>query len=569
MAVTAGVIFTAPLLQILYEQNGPTRSRRAGRDADPALLSGALIGFGFVGLSTKKFLTDPTLPAPEARACETMIETAVARPEDRPRLGRSLYAGTIASFLAPLLVKLGLATDHVILASKTVEVDGKERGFQLDLPFTPIYIGIGGLLTLGTALLVFGGSMLRLVGDFMLTQVENGELYPDDSMRWVGGGAMTVAVAYSLVRFLGARTSGAGEDDPLVEVDPGPRKFQIAMIVVGIAMMLAWLVVADGLSTFAIVMSVSLLVCVGLMVVLGAILSLQIGSSASPVSGTIFVTTLVLCVVALRTGRTTIEDVAILTPLLVGACVAVCTANDSSQDYKTMQLCGLRVQEGFTAQLLGLIGGAIVVPITLYIAHGAYGFASTTAEAAAGELAAPQGNMFATLVQGLLLSTETPLPWRPIGIGLAVGVGAVVMDILGQKAKLQLPAMALAVGIYLPPYLGVGMLIGATARWVVERGRAQTDESILTAAGLITGAAVLDLIIGSPDRLRRVQGGAARGPGGRLRVATEHGRVRRNHRARRPALRELARASRLELALLPVRCATRDAGREVSARWSH
>ena len=38
---------------------------------------------------------------------------------------------------------------------------------------------------------------------------------------------------------------------------------------------------------------------VGKMVALGAIMSLQIGSSASPVSGTIFVSTLVICLVAL------------------------------------------------------------------------------------------------------------------------------------------------------------------------------------------------------------------------------------------------------------------------------
>ena len=56
--------------------------------------------------------------------------------------------------------------------------------------------------------------------------------------------------------------------------------------------------------------------------------------------------------------------------------------------------------------------------------------------------------------------------------------------------------MALAVGIYLPPYLGIGILIGAMFRWVAERGGFQRNESILAAAGLITGAAALDLILG-------------------------------------------------------------------------
>ncbi len=220
---------------------------------------------------------------------------------------------------------------------------------------------------------------------------------------------------------------------------------------------------------------------------LGAILSLQIGSSASPVSGTIFVSTLVLCLVALAVGHNTLDDVVLLTPLLVGACVAVCTANDSSQDYKTMQFCGVRVQDGFIAQLLGLILGCIVVPLALYVAHEAYTLGSDS-------LPAPQGVMFATLVDGLLLQEQ--LPWTPIYIGLFVGVAAVVMDVTAGKRGLQLPAMALAVGIYLPPYLGIGILIGAMFRWLGERGGVQRNESILAAAGLITGAAALDLILG-------------------------------------------------------------------------
>ena len=527
MAITAGVIFTAPLVQILFAQRGIAALLEQGievprgLDGNPVIgpellallethgmavpgvevwtlillsVAGALVGFGFVGLGTKKFLTDPTLPAPEARACETMIEAAVARPDERPALGRSLYAGLIASFVAPFLAKLGAATEHVVLWSKSIAGPDGDRKFQIDLPFTPIYIGIGGLLTLSTALLVFAGAMLRLVGDYMLAAgVDMSDAaavaaWPQNSMRWVGGAAMTAAVAYSLYRFMGARLSGEGKDDPLVEVDKQQLTLQRLSILAGLAIILAWVVSKDGLSTFSIAMTIALVVTASLMVVLGAILSLQIGSSASPVSGTIFVTTLVLCVTAIAVGRTSPEDVLLLTPLLVGACVAVCTANDSSQDYKTMQLCGVRVQEGFLAQLLGLLAGCVAVPVVLYVAHNAYVLGSP-------ELNAPQGQLFATLIDGLLLS-DNSLPWSPIIAGLVIGVGAVVMDVAGQQKGLQLPAMALAVGIYLPPYLGVGILIGAAFRWFGERGRGQSGESILAAAGLITGAALFELLLG-------------------------------------------------------------------------
>jgi len=521
MAVTTGVIFTAPLLQILYTDIGIEEATARGIElplaADgtpdvgrellavlaanglavppvdvPTLIflsvAGALIGFGFVGLGTRKFLTDPTLPAPEARACEAMIETAVTEPEKRPQLKRSLVAGLGASFLAPLADRLGLAREHVVL----LERQRGEREFAFELPMTPIYIGIGGLLTLATALLVFGGSLMRLIGDYLLAGVAEGSAtaasFPANSMRWVGGGAMTVAVGYSLFRFMGARTSGESESDPLVELSPGQRRAQMFSIALGTIGILGWLFLRDGVNGFSVSMGAALFACCALMVVLGAILSLQIGSSASPVSGTIFVTTLVLCLVALATGRRSIDDVLILTPLLVGACVAVCTANDSSQDYKTMQLCRVPVGIGFPAQLIGLMAGCVSVPLVLNISHEAYVLGSE-------DLNAPQGKMFATLIDGLLLRAE--LPWYPILFGLAIGAAAVAMDVRGQKRGVQLPSMALAVGIYLPAYLGTGILIGSLFRFFGEGRNKQSHESILAAAGLITGAAFFELILGS------------------------------------------------------------------------
>ncbi len=526
MAIVAGVIFTAPLLQHLHLARAEEALRAVGYAGDlrampwseasavlaahdlsvPAVdvlvliimsLAGALIGYGFVGLATRKFLTDPTLPAPEARACETMIRTATADATKRPAIKVSLVLGLLASFVSPLLVHASLAREHIVLFSKKLA----DRSFQLDLPFAPIYIGIGGLLTLATALLVFAGSSLRLVGDWALASIEAGSefasLYPSNSMRWVGGGAMTVAVAYSLVKFMGPRAAATGttdSDDSLLEIEPGIRRALGTCIALGVAILIGWLIATDGVTTFAFAMTGAVLVMAMLMVTLGAILSLQIGSSASPVSGTIFVTTLVLCLVALAVGRASIDDVPILTALLVGACVAVCAANDSSQDYKTLQLCGMAPRDGFRAQLAGLLVGCVVVPLSIYVAHEAYGLGTN-------QLTAPQGEMFATLVDGLLI--QESLPWHPILLGLMVGVVAVGMDMLATRRGLQLPAMALAVGIYLPGYLGVGILIGAVCRALGERARAsetgrreRTHESILTAAGLITGAAALELLLG-------------------------------------------------------------------------
>ena len=62
-------------------------------------------------------------------------------------------------------------------------------------------------------------------------------------------------------------------------------------------------------------------------------------------------------------GLEGMTGIAFLVPIVVAACVAICAANDSSQDYKTMQFNGYPVHRGFSGQLVGLIVGALVVPL--------------------------------------------------------------------------------------------------------------------------------------------------------------------------------------------------------------
>ncbi|MFT4711446.1 MAG: putative OPT family oligopeptide transporter [Bacteroidia bacterium] len=491
MAVTAGVIFTAPVVQILY--------RNKGLEVPPVdvvsliilSLAGALIGFGFVGLTTRKFLSDPTLPAPEAHACQTMIEAAAADPTKRPNLKTSLYLGMLLGALTPLLVRMG-----ALKGALATHVERGKGSLEVGLPLDVMVIGIGGLLTLGTGMLVFSGAAVRLIGQIWLTGEVDATGLPLDasavelSMRWVGGGAMGVAVIWSMVRFFGAKvsTDSNADKDGLLVIAPNVQRWLKMSIVLGMAIIFSWLVSKEGVSAYSFSMTGSILLCAMVMVGLGAILSLQIGSSASPVSGTVFVTTLVLCATALALGRNSIDDVLILTPLLVGACVAVCTANDSSQDYKTLQLCGVPVQSGFLAQILGLIMAAIAVPFALDVAHEAYTLGSK-------ELLAPQATMFASVFDAILISKEVPL--MPVLIGALVGVGAILLEIVGKAKGVILPAMAFAVGIYLPADVGIAILIGTLFRYFAEgKGARQRGESILIAAGLITGAALLDLVLG-------------------------------------------------------------------------
>ncbi len=490
-AVTAGVVFTAPIIQILYAELGLEVPVVNVPRLIVASLSGALLGFGFVGLATRRFLTDPRLPAPEAVAADRLIETAVERPEERPRLGPSLGAGLVAGFFAQGAILLGWLREEIFTFTWHLRRIGPS-GLELDLPIpaAPIYLGIGALLTLPTAILVFAGGLVNA----LTTGYAAAAGMPDTTFRWIGGAAMVVAVLYSLVSYLleGRRDNVAAVDsgsaDALLELSPRMRLLLYASIVSGAVLLLLLMVLAGAATSAVVILGGVALLLVSLLSGLGGLLSLQVGSSASPVSGTVFMGMLVLSLTALGIGLTGVEGVVLLVPLVVAACVAICAANDSSQDYKTMQLNGYRVEDGFLGQLLGLIGGAIVVPLTLWLAHEAYTLGSP-------DLPAPQASFFATVLQSLFLDAEIPL--GPVTVGGALGLLAVGIEAAGKRRGLILSSLAFAVGIYLPSVIGTGIILGSIARFLGARGnRPASHGGILNAAGLITGDALASLILG-------------------------------------------------------------------------
>lgn len=516
-AVTAGVVFTAPVLQIIASNQGAVAPAVNIGLLTLGSVSGALLGFGFVGFATSRFLTDKSLPAPEAVACDRMIRTAVEKPDERPALGLSLVAGLIGGAIATLVTNFNWIAANVHSFTLRVFARGDAApDVSIPIPVSPIYLGIGALLTLPTAILIFAGG---LVNSFTQGYSASHAL-PGTTYRWVGGAAMTVAVLYSLVMYVveGRRKAKADHEksaarhDMLMaaaKADTGPRvgvpelttfpDWQLrqsrgikqllwACIWAGFALLLLMLKLLGASWLHLGVLGAVALVLAFLLSGLGGLLSLQVGASASPVSGTVFMGLLVLSVTALAIGLEGLNGVAILVPLVVATCVAICAANDSSQDYKTVQLNGFKVTDSFPGHLVGLLAGALVVPATLSMADSAFHLGSAN-------LPCPQAGFFSTVLQSLFLKAD--IPWGPVGFGACLGLLAVGMDAIGRRRGLILSALAFAVGIYLTPAAGVGMMLGALARWLPKRKLgASTHEGVLIAAGLITGEAICQLVLG-------------------------------------------------------------------------
>jgi putative OPT family oligopeptide transporter len=177
---------------------------------------------------------------------------------------------------------------------------------------------------------------------------------------------------------------------------------------------------------------------------------------------------------------------------IIFACATI--SNDNLQDLKTGQLVGASPRRQQIALIVGVAAGAAVIAPVLNLLARAYGFAGApnVNVVAANPLPAPQATLISALAQGVV---GGGLEWTMIGIGMAVGVGLVVLDaVLGAMKKLRIPPLAVGIGIYLPMSATFAVIVGAViSHWYDRRVRSAPNPEraerlgTLVASGLIVG----------------------------------------------------------------------------------
>jgi uncharacterized oligopeptide transporter (OPT) family protein len=95
-----------------------------------------------------------------------------------------------------------------------------------------------------------------------------------------------------------------------------------------------------------------------------------------------------------------------------------------------------------------------------------------------------------------------------IRIGAAIGVAVIILDqiLKARNAPFRVPVLAAAIGIYLPLETMVPIFLGGLLNYLVTRtfGKGLTEDEVekrnqkgmLFAAGLITGEALMGILIG-------------------------------------------------------------------------
>ncbi len=526
----SSVIFVMPALVIVGHWHGFPFWQAAGVCA-----AGGVMGVLFTIPLRRAMVVHSTLPYPEGVAAAEILRVGHGQTEPGEPGAADIAAGgvvaAVVSFAATGLHVLGEGISR--WATLGPAAFRLSTGFSLALLGAGYLVGIsGGLAMLLGAVLAWGVAVPVLT---TLHPVPAGTaLIPyatglwAHQVRFMGAGLIGVAAIWSLAGLLGPTIAGvreslrASRNQPGVDGAPDtdrdlpPRWIGIVFAGALLTMALTfavflhgsapaqafgiWGLVAFGCA-FSVVFGFAVAAACGYMAGL-------VGSSSSPISGIAIIatilTSLLLLIILKSGGMLAGEDgrraAVAFTLFVVSVVLATATvSNDNLQDLKTGLLVGATPWRQQVVLVVGCVVGALVIPPVLDLLYHAYGFPGAMPDAGMDPgqaLAAPQATLMAAIARGIFGGT---LDWASIAIGVAAGLVLIAVDFgLKRAGRAGIPVLAVGIGLYLPPTVGVTLAVGAILGWVVDRrlaGRSDAERArrrgVLIASGFIVGESLV------------------------------------------------------------------------------
>ncbi len=526
-SIASGVIFTIPALVIL----GYWSDFRYSWVLAIAGLGG-ILGVLFSVPLRRALIVEQKLAFPEGKAAAEVLRTG----EDPAQGLRILGASALGGGLAKLAAASGLRVIPDTAAAATFAPGGAIAYLGTNL--SPALLGVGYIVGLNVGVLVLAGGMISwnvaiplyaayvLPGDPAMSAALAGVSAEDAAgmiwskqIRYLGVGAMLVGGIWALVSLrhsllsgvrsglAAARADRAGGTLPDTDRDL-PMKGVLAGIVLFTLPLWALYQTIVGSLAVSLPMTIIMIVAGFLFCSVSAYMAGLVGSSNNPVSGITIATILFAAVVLLGLmGR----DAAIgpVAAIMIGAvvCCAACISGDNLQDLKCGQLVGATPWRQQVMLAIGAASSALVMAPVLNLLARAYGIGVPTAEHP-DPLLAPQATLMASVSKGLFGGS---LPWGMIAIGAAIGVAIIVVDSIlkARGSSFRAPVLAVAVGIYLPLELSVPIFAGGLLSHLAARALGATGNDpeeaerrnrrgLLFAAGMITGEALMGILIAVP-----------------------------------------------------------------------
>ena len=508
------------------------------------VIVGGLLGVLFSIPLRRVMLHMPTLKFPEGTAIGNVLRASATGATNLKLLA---WGGGIGALVSLCQTGFKLLSDNVQLwVATSSTVVGCGFGYSSASLAAGYIIGVEVAVSLAVGLVTGWIVLIPILGSWLGVPahmpIEDAVMTLwSHHLRFIGVGTMLVGGVWTLFRLLRPvikgitssfkslrqRSNQTAAETPRTERDFSIKWVAIGTVIFAVILFFILEVVLRDVNTLGTGVTkmhlVNLVTVVGVLI-LGFVVSTVcayftglVGSTNNPLSGIVILVVLAFSALYLLFFGThlsaehahSVAAMVVLVTLVVATMGSI--SNENLQDLKAGQMVGSTPWKQQAMLAVGVIVSAFILGPVLNLLYNAYGMAGVFPHpgmSQANMLAAPQASLMAAVAQGVLMHN---LEWNMILIGAVIGVVVIIVDwIVRTRYKRALPALAVGLGIYLPPEVMMPIIIGGVVSYLVKlrlhkQHRSTSDgdgnhhqKGILLACGMVAGSAIMGVLLAIP-----------------------------------------------------------------------
>ncbi len=506
-AVVAGAIFTIPALYILHLNAEFYKIFLAS-------LFGGVLGILFLIPFRKYFVKDMhgKYPFPEATAT---TEILVAGEKGGNQAAVLVVSGIIGGLYDFIVASVGLWNE--VFSSRVFPfgekiADKAKIVFRMDVGAA--VMGLGYIIGLRYAAIICAGSfvawyvlipMVAYIGQglsvplganiSLLIKDMSAEQIFANYVRHIGIGGIAMAGIIGIVKsskIIGSAfslavkeimgTKAVIEDKLRTHRDLTMKVIAIAIIATAVLIFVFFLLGVVNTWFYALVGLLIVLIISFLFTTVAATAIAIVGTN--PVSGMTLMTLILSSIILVSIGLSGTSGM--IAALLIGGvvCTALSMSGSFITDLKIGYWLGSSPYKQETWKFLGTLVSAATVGYVILLLNNIYGFTGPEG------LVAPQANAMAAVIKPLM--ANQPAPWI---LYIAGALMALILTMIG------VPALAFALGMYIPLHLNTPLLVGGLIAYFVSSrskneklNKARGERGTLIASGFIAGGALMGVV---------------------------------------------------------------------------
>lgn len=511
-SIVAGAIFTLPALYILQAKY-PELTVDFFKVFMSSLLGGVL-GILFLIPFRKYFVSDMhgKYPFPEATATTQVLVSGETGGNGAKLLLASGLIGGLYDFIVSTFGWWAETfSSRVLPFGETIAEKAK---LVVKLNVGAAVLGLGYIIGLKYAFIIccgsflvwffivpllnlcFGAEGVTIMGtEFANMSSMTAEQIFSNYARHIGIGGIAAAGVIGIINSAGIIKSAfglavqefGGKKGETAKPERTQRDISMKIIVFGI---LVTLVVTFLFFQFGVVHNLKHAIIALLTVGIIAFLFTTVAANAiaivgtNPVSGMTLMTLILGSVIMVASGLT--GTAGMTAALIIGGvvCTALSVSGAFITDLKIGYWIGTTPAKQQSWKFLGTLVAAATVGGVMMVLNDTYGFTGPDA------LVAPQANAMAAVIEPLMSGGNAP--WFLYGIGAIL---AIILTVF------KVPALAFALGMFIPLELNLPLLVGGGIAWYVGSrskdesiNKARTDKGTLLASGFIAGGALMGVV---------------------------------------------------------------------------